>query len=79
MMTTNAKRELSYELNQKYSLVGDKNVWVEFTGLARDYNAVNLGQVIYSNLETRIYKSDTTKSPKLFCIRVFRTIKVYHI
>lgn len=34
-----------YDLNKKFQRVGDKNVWVEFTGLARDYNAVNLGQV----------------------------------
>lgn len=34
-----------YELNSRYVKVGDKNVWVEFTALARDYNAVNLGQV----------------------------------
>ena len=33
-----------YELNERYAKVGDKNVWVEFTALARDYNAVNLGQ-----------------------------------
>jgi kynurenine--oxoglutarate transaminase/cysteine-S-conjugate beta-lyase/glutamine--phenylpyruvate transaminase len=33
-----------YDLNRRYSAVGDKNVWVEFTALARDYNAVNLGQ-----------------------------------
>lgn len=33
-----------YDLNKVFSRVGDKNVWVEFTGLARDYNAVNLGQ-----------------------------------
>lgn len=33
-----------YELNSRFSKVGDKNVWVEFTALARDYNAVNLGQ-----------------------------------
>ncbi|CAF1010747.1 unnamed protein product [Brachionus calyciflorus] len=33
-----------YELNSRYAKVGDKNVWVEFTALARDYNAVNLGQ-----------------------------------
>ncbi len=34
-----------YDLNKRYELVGDKNIWVEFTALARDYNAVNLGQV----------------------------------
>jgi kynurenine--oxoglutarate transaminase/cysteine-S-conjugate beta-lyase/glutamine--phenylpyruvate transaminase len=33
-----------YDLNKRYTKVGDKNVWVEFTALARDYNAVNLGQ-----------------------------------
>jgi kynurenine--oxoglutarate transaminase/cysteine-S-conjugate beta-lyase/glutamine--phenylpyruvate transaminase len=33
-----------YELNSNFVKVGDKNVWVEYTGLARDYNAVNLGQ-----------------------------------
>jgi hypothetical protein len=38
-----------YHYNKKCQSVGDKNVWVEFTALARDYNAVNLGQVIYSN------------------------------
>ena len=42
-----------YELNSRYVKVGDKNVWVEFTALARDYNAVNLGQVIiiFNNLK----------------------------
>jgi hypothetical protein len=33
-----------YKFNKKCESVGDKNVWVEFTALARDYNAVNLGQ-----------------------------------
>lgn len=36
-----------YEFNRRYSPIGDKNVWVEFTALARDYKAVNLGQVNY--------------------------------
>lgn len=36
-----------YDFNKRYNPVGDKNVWVEFTALARDYNAVNLGQVFY--------------------------------
>ena len=46
-MSTNALNDVKkhYELNSSYAKVGDKNVWVEFTGLARDYNAVNLGQV----------------------------------
>lgn len=39
-----------YELNERFTRVGDKNVWVEFTALARDYNAVNLGQVILYSL-----------------------------
>jgi hypothetical protein len=34
-----------YKMNDRFTAVGDKNVWVEFTALARDYNAVNLGQV----------------------------------
>jgi hypothetical protein len=34
-----------YNFNKRMEPVGDKNVWVEYTGLARDYNAVNLGQV----------------------------------
>lgn len=33
-----------YEFNKRHAPVGDKNIWVEYTGLARDYNAVNLGQ-----------------------------------
>ena len=33
-----------YNINQRYEPVGDKNVWVEFTQLARDYKAINLGQ-----------------------------------
>ncbi len=33
-----------YNLNTTFQKVGDKNFWVEFTGLAREYNAVNLGQ-----------------------------------
>ena len=46
-MSTHAPSDVKkhYELNKDYAKVGDKNVWVEFTGLARDYNAVNLGQV----------------------------------
>jgi hypothetical protein len=42
--TTNETVTKHYDLNGRYSLVGDKNVWVEFTALARDHNAVNLGQ-----------------------------------
>ena len=42
--TTTADVKKHYELNSRYGKVGDKNVWVEFTALARDYNAVNLGQ-----------------------------------
>jgi hypothetical protein len=34
-----------YRINSRYEPIGDKNVWVEFTALARDYNAINLGQV----------------------------------
>ena len=33
-----------YNFNKRFETIGDKNVWVEYTGLARDYNAVNLGQ-----------------------------------
>lgn len=33
-----------YEFNKRMEPVGDKNIWVEYTGLAREYNAVNLGQ-----------------------------------
>lgn len=33
-----------HNLNSKFEKIGDKNVWVEFTALARDYKAVNLGQ-----------------------------------
>jgi len=42
-MSSNASDH--YKFNKKCEIVGDKNVWVEFTALARDYNAVNLGQV----------------------------------
>jgi hypothetical protein len=36
-MSTNATNDVKklYELNSDYVKVGDKNVWVEFTGLAR--------------------------------------------
>lgn len=33
-----------YDFNERMAPVGDKNIWVEYTGLARDYKAVNLGQ-----------------------------------
>jgi len=33
-----------YEFNKRINPIGDKNIWVEYTGLAREYNAVNLGQ-----------------------------------
>ena len=33
-----------YNVNDRFEPVGDKNVWVEFTQLARDYRAINLGQ-----------------------------------
>ena len=33
-----------YDLNTVFRNEGDKNVRIEFTGLARDHNAVNLGQ-----------------------------------
>lgn len=33
-----------YDFNKRHMPVGDKNIWVEYTGLAREYNAVNLGQ-----------------------------------
>lgn len=45
MSTSNNVTDL-YNFNKRSEKVGDKNVWVEFTALARDYNAVNLGQVI---------------------------------
>lgn len=47
-----------YDLNERYNRVGDKNVWVEFTALARDYNAVNLGQVLlfsYQQTKKRVF------------------------
>jgi hypothetical protein len=44
MSAVKATVDKHYDLNEVYNRVGDKNVWVEFTGLARDYNAVNLGQ-----------------------------------
>lgn len=34
-----------YKFNKRITPIGDKNIWVEYTGLAREYNAVNLGQV----------------------------------
>lgn len=33
-----------YGLNERFTKTGDKNVWAEFTGLARQYDAVNMGQ-----------------------------------
>lgn len=33
-----------YALTGLYSRISEKNVWVEFSGLTRDYNACNLGQ-----------------------------------
>lgn len=48
MSNSNENPNKNYELNPRYQKVGDKNVWVEFTALARDYNAVNLGQVLKS-------------------------------
>ena len=32
MSTSPTKEESVYNLNKTYSLVGEKNVWVEFTG-----------------------------------------------
>jgi hypothetical protein len=48
MSTSNTNQDLSkiYKVNDRYGKIGDKNVWVEFTSLAREYNATNLGQVI---------------------------------
>ena len=34
-----------YELNSNFKKIGEKNFWVELTGLAKQYDAVNLGQV----------------------------------
>ncbi len=42
--STNGEVSKHFILNSTYQKVGDKNFWVEFTGLAREYNAVNLGQ-----------------------------------
>ncbi len=44
METTSAVTK-HYKFNTRHLPVGDKNIWVEYTGLAREYNAVNLGQV----------------------------------
>lgn len=35
-----------YNVNKRWSWIGDKNVWVEIAQLAIKHNAVNLGQVI---------------------------------
>lgn len=43
MVSDNAASK-HYEFNKRIAPVGDKNIWVEYTGLAREYNAVNLGQ-----------------------------------
>lgn len=45
-MSTESSSDLNrlYNVNERYEPVGDKNVWVEFTQLARDYKAINLGQ-----------------------------------
>jgi hypothetical protein len=40
-----------HSLNDRFTPIGDKNLWAEFTGLARQYEAVNLGQVTIINLE----------------------------
>ena len=44
-MSTDNAASKHYDFNSRMAPVGDKNIWVEYTGLARDYNAVNLGQV----------------------------------
>ena len=46
-MSTEAPKDLNriYKINDRYEPVGEKNVWVEFTQLARDYKATNMGQV----------------------------------
>lgn len=43
-MSTDNAASKHYDFNSRMAPVGDKNIWVEYTGLARDYNAVNLGQ-----------------------------------
>ncbi len=64
-MSTDVKKH--YELNNRYSKVGDKNVWVEFTALARDYNAVNLGQGFpdYPSKPNNHFKNLKSKKIKL--------------
>lgn len=49
MSTSITNQDLAkiYKVNDRYEKIGDKNVWVEFTALAREYNATNLGQVLY--------------------------------
>lgn len=39
-----------YDFNERMAPVGDKNIWVEYTGLAREYKAVNLGQVWFNSV-----------------------------
>lgn len=45
MSSSNNDASQLYQVNERYEEIGDKNVWVEFTALARDYKAINLGQV----------------------------------
>ena len=46
MSTSDRPSEVAkhHHLNSAFKKVGEGNFWVEFTGLAREYNAVNLGQ-----------------------------------
>ena len=64
-----------YEFNKRINPIGDKNIWVEYTGLAREYNAVNLGQVYIIQYE--IFKLKFFKFLR-FSFRVSQIIKVQH-
>ena len=49
-----------YNFNERMVSVGDKNIWVEYTGLARDYKAVNLGQG-FQDYSSATYLKDMCK------------------
>ncbi len=42
-ITKSSVADRHYGLGPRYSSIGDDNVWVEFTALARQYSTVNIG------------------------------------
>ena len=66
-------------LNSRFQKVGDKNVWVMFSDLVRDYNPVNLGQVINckdNKILKKIQKDISHKNSKSYFSQEFAKIRI---